>query len=207
MARRYPILLCLALVLAATLILLGPVADTRACSIDGVASLSANGNTASLNGASANASTVSYWAPFTLIAAAPGDTLHLSENISNVSRSIPKESVKLPFKWSFGDGATALGQTATHSYAHTGWYKITVQYYWPAHRQWVQFDSAEQHIVPASSLFWTNFGYYAGKVFLGALRVVIWAVLLGIIALLVIDRIRPDVRRRWLRRRSGAKTG
>jgi hypothetical protein len=192
------------LALAATLVLLAPVAVTRACSLDGIASLSVNGNTASLNGASPTASSLAYWAPFTLIAAAPGDTFHLSENISNVSRSIPKESVKLPFKWSFGDGATALGQTATHSYAHTGWYKITVQYYWPAHRQWVQFDSAEQHIVPASSLLWTNFGFYAGKVFIGALRLVIWAVLVGIIALLVIDRIRPGVRGRLLRRRSGA---
>jgi hypothetical protein len=204
MARRHPILLCLTLVLAAGLILLAPVQSARACSLDGIASLAANGNTASLNGDSPTASTLSYWAPFTLLAAAPGDTLHLSENLSNVKRSIPKEALSQPFQWSFGDGTSALGQTVVHRYARTGWYKMTVRYYWPSHHQWVQFDSAEQHIVPSSSLLWTNLGYYAGRVFIGALRVVIWAVLIGIVALLVIDKLRPGALKRLRPRRRGA---
>ncbi|MDB5074467.1 MAG: hypothetical protein JWO42_646, partial [Chloroflexi bacterium] len=82
MTRRYPVLLCLTIALISGTLLLAPTEAARACSLDGIASLSANGNTASLNGDSPNATTLAYWAPFTLIAAAPGDTLHLSENLN-----------------------------------------------------------------------------------------------------------------------------
>jgi PKD domain len=134
--------------LIVTFILLVFVPAARACSLDGIASLSVNGNVASINAGQATASTFRYWAPFTLLAVAPGDTSRFSENLSNVRLSIPKESASLPFRWSFGDGTTAIGQSVTHRYARIGWYRLTVQYYWPSHRQWLEFDSAEQHVVP-----------------------------------------------------------
>jgi hypothetical protein len=205
MARRCFTLLCA--IAAALLLLQGPATTARACSLDGIASLSVNGTTASLNGDSATTATLTYWAPFNLLAAAPGDTLHLAENLSNVRKSIPAESARLPFKWTFGDRASAVGQTVTHSYAHTGWYRIAVRYYWPAHRQWVEFDSAEQHIVPRGDLLRANIGYYAGNVILTIVRMAIWAVLLAVLALLVLEKVRPGARKRFRARRNAAGKG
>jgi PKD domain len=205
MARRFFMLLC---AIAATVLLAqGSVDTARACSLDGVASLSANGTMASLNGDSATASTLKYWAPFSLLAAAPGDRLRLAENLSNVRKSIPAQSARLPFTWTFGDGVTAIGQTVSHSYARTGWYRIAVRYYWPAHRQWVEFDSAEQHIVPQGDLLRANIGYYAGNVILTIVRVAIWATLLGVLALLVLQKARPGARQRFRARRHAVGKG
>ena len=190
----------LAIFLAAVL-----VPTTEACSLDGIASLSVNGHVASLTTDRAIASTLAYWSSFHLLAAAPDDDLRYAENLANVSLSIPKASVVLPFKWSFGDGQTVLGRTVTHRYRQTGWYRLTVHYYWPARRQWVQFDSAEQQIVPPSALLWTNFSFYAGNVFVIALRVIIWSALAVVIALLILERLRPGLRRRLLRRRGPSR--
>jgi len=188
----------LGLLLATTMVVAALLATPAAlaCDLDGIASMSMNGTVATINGGQATASNLRYWAKFDLLAAAPGDRLQYGENLANVSLSIPKESVALPFKWSFGDGASALGHAVSHQYTHIGWYKVTVQYYWPARRQWLQFDSAEQQIVPSGDLFWTNFGYYAGQVFQTVLRIAIWTALLVVIALMVLERIRPRIWRR-----------
>ena len=170
-----------------------------ACNLDGIASLSVNGNVASLTTSRPTASNLGYWSRFTLLAAAPGDTLRFSENLANVSLSIPAASTKLPFSWSFGDGSSAVGQSVSHRYARTGWYKVTARYYWPARRQWVEFDSAEQHIVPQSDLLWANFGHYAGSAFVTVLRIVIWAALAMVFAWMVLDRLVPLVRKRGAR--------
>jgi hypothetical protein len=100
-----------------------------------------------------------------------------------------------------------VGQTVSHAYAHTGWYKIAVRYYWPAHRQWVEFDSAEQHIVPQSDLLRANLGYYAGNIILTIVRVAIWAALIAVLALLVLEKVRPGARKRFRRRRHAAREG
>ena len=104
----------------------------NACSIDGIASIAANGNMASLTGGTPTAATIRYWAPFTLIAAAPGDTLHMSEDIAKLLNTLPRQALTTPFRWDFGDGAAARGNAAAHRYAQEGWYQISVSYYLPA---------------------------------------------------------------------------
>jgi hypothetical protein len=178
------------------LLWLSSAGAAAACSLDGIASLSVNGTVATLTSDTATAATISFWAPFSLLAAAPGDRLRLSENMANVSRSIPREAAALPFAWSFGDGTSLVGRQAEHRYRQPGRFKITVRYYWPADHQWVVFDSAEQRIVPRSDLLKTNFGFYAGQVVLTLLRGLIWLILAVVIGLIVLERLRPGHRRR-----------
>ena len=74
------------------------VPTARACSIDGVASISVNGHMASLTTTKPTSATLAYWSSFSLLAATPCDALHYAENLANVSLSIPKASAALPFK-------------------------------------------------------------------------------------------------------------
>lgn len=179
----------LACLLVPAALMLASARSTQACSLDGVASLSVNGNLAGLTNGPATRSTLAHWAPFTLIAAAPGDTLHLREDIGNVRRSIPGEALKAPFYWTFGDGTTATGQTATHRYTRTGWYKITVAYYRAANRTWVTFDDAQMQIVSAGSLWRANLGYYARQDAQVAIRWIIWLAVAGLGGLVVWRRM------------------
>ena len=156
--------------------------SVRACSIDGIVSIAANGNMASLTGGSPTAATVRYWAPFTLIAAAPGDTLRVSEDIAKLLNTLPRQAFTTPFRWDFGDGAMERGNDAAHRYAHEGWYRISVSYYSLARSRWIEFDRAEQHIIPAGGLLQENLGYYIGKSFMVATRVLAWASVAGLLA-------------------------
>lgn len=167
--------------LALLLILLRP-SGVGACSIDGIASIVANGNMASLTGGRPTAATIRYWAPFTLIAAAPGDTLRVSEDIAKLLNTLPREAFANPFRWEFGDGAAARGNDAAHRYAREGWYRISVSYNLPARNRWIEFDRAEQQIVPAGALLQENLGYYIGKGFMIATKVLAWASVAGLLA-------------------------
>lgn len=191
MVTRYLAIRYLGLALLSGILLLAAAPAARACSLDGIASLSANGNTASLTGGAATASTLAYWAPFTLLAAAPGDTLRLSEDLGKIRKSLPPEAFKAPFRWTFGDGTVAEGQTAEHRYSRLGTYKITVSYYWPAQHRWIQFDSAEQQIVAAGDLWKVNFGYYLGKVLLLATKAIVWLAAIVLVGAALWLRLRP----------------
>jgi hypothetical protein len=171
------------LLLIAALATQAPAA--RACSLDGIASISMNGNTASLTPGAPSASDAAHWAPFTLLAAAPGDALHLSEDLSKVRNSLSAAMMRTPFRWIFDDGGAARGYAVTHRFSRLGWHKIIVEYYYPTRHQWLTFDNAQLQIVPASALLKTNFSYYAGKVLLFAMRAAIWIVA-GIIILAAI---------------------
>jgi hypothetical protein len=157
----------------------------RACSLDGIASISMNGNTASLTAGAPSPGDAAHWAPFTLLAAAPGDTLRLSEDIGKVRKSLSSEMLKTPFRWIFDDGTTTQGFSVTHRFAQVGWHKITVDYYYPLRHQWLTFDSAQLQIVPSSALLQTNFTYYAGEVLLFVMRAAVW-IIAGIIILAAI---------------------
>ena len=98
-----------------------------------------------------------------------------------------------------------LGHTVTHRFRTTGWYRLTVDYYWPAHHQWVEFDSAEEHIVPPSALLWTNFSYYANDAVNTALRVLIWGALVVVAGFLVLSRLPPSMLSRFPHRQRPAK--
>ncbi len=114
---RRPIAL-LAVILA---VLFWP-ATARACSIDGIVSLSANGNLANLTDGAATRANIAHWAPFSFIAAAVGDTLHLREDLGELHRTLPESAFKTPFRWSFGDGAVATGWSPSHRYSRLGAY-------------------------------------------------------------------------------------
>ena len=165
-------------------------AAARACSLDGIASISMNGTTASLTQGTPSPADATHWAPFSLLAAAPGDTLHLSENLSKVRNSLSAAMLRTPFRWIFDDGAVAQGYTVAHRFSTLGWHKITVDYFYPARRQWITFDSAQLHIVPAGSLFWTNLPHYASKVLLVIMRAIVWALLGTVMVALLFDMVR-----------------
>lgn len=174
----------------------------QACSLDGIASISMNGTTASLTEGTPSPQEATYWAPFTLLAAAPGNRLRLQEDLGKVRWSLSANLLRTPFRWLFDDGAVARGYAVTHRFARLGWHRLTVEYYYPDRRQWLAFDSAQIDIVPASALLWTNLSYYATQVALYVLRAVVW---LGIalVALAMLAEQLPRWRRR-IRRRAGA---
>ena len=164
----------------------------RACSIDGIASLSANGKLASISAAAPTQAALAYWAPFTLLAAAPGDLIQVREDIGKLHASLPSTAFSTPFRWTFGDGATVNGLQAAHRYAHTGWYKIDVRYYEPSRHSWVLFDSAQQHIVAQGDLLQANIGYYIGQYFTVVLRIAMWLAAGGAILLALWIRLRRN---------------
>jgi PKD domain len=190
--------------LPATVLLLWSenVSALLACSIDGVPSLSANNALSWQNVSQATAANQAYWAPFILPDAAPGDTLWFSENLANVALSIPSASLLTPFKWSFGDGATAMGQvssrgqTITHRYTKPGWYRIVVKYYWQSHRQWIEFDSAVQHIALPSNIFASVRAAHVGGGAPDVRGAVGWAALIAILPLMLLETLRPNTLRR-----------
>ncbi|HWE63987.1 MAG TPA: PKD domain-containing protein [Chloroflexota bacterium] len=157
-------------------------APARACSLDGVPSISVNGHLAGITGGTATQATLAYWAPFTLPAAAPGDTLRLREDLSNVRRSLPAQALAAPFRWRFGDGTGAQGDAVVHRYTRRGWYQITVSYLQPALHRWIVFDRAQLQIVAAGDLWRTNLRYYLAQDAQVVLRGILWAIAAALLA-------------------------
>lgn len=119
-----------------------------ACTIDGIASMKINHFWAVTNRTVPTAATLAHWAPFSLGEAAPNNPVVLQEIPGKLRNVLPREAFLQPFSWQLGDGANARGASLTHTYAHTGWYRVQVSYYWPSQHRWVQFDSAQLHVVP-----------------------------------------------------------
>jgi hypothetical protein len=181
---RWAMRLCRTLILVvvpALALVAAPAA--QACSIDGIASLSENGNVANRSGAPSSGTDLRGWAPFTLLAAAPGDVVHLAENTGQLIGTLPAWAFAQPFQWRFDDGAAAAGTSVAHRFSTLGWHSFSVNYYWPERKRWVQFDSARLQIVAAGDLWKANLGYNAGKVFQIILRLLIWATLAGLVVL------------------------
>jgi hypothetical protein len=180
--------------LIALALLLGLASSAFACTLDGIASLSVNGVLANLTSGRPTQANSGYWAPFTMLAQGSGHTLQLSEDLSKVAQSLPPALLNPPFRWSFGDGATAYGHTVQHTYAQPGWYKITVSYDWKARHQWVVFDSAEQQIVASGDVWKTHLGYYLDTVLQVALNGIIWIIAALIVAAMLWELLRRRVR-------------
>jgi hypothetical protein len=186
------LLLTVALFLCAT----GPA---FACNLDGVASLSENGHVVSLTATTPTKATLSSWALFTLVAAAPKTPLVFQEDLNELGNSLPASALKQPFRWQFGDGSVTVGRVVTHRYAHTGWYKINVSYALrPNH--WISFDSARIHIVAPGALLTTNFTYYLHEDAQTAIRFAFWLALAGGVGLFVWKRLRATPTTDALRR-------
>ncbi len=121
----------------------------RACGMDGIPSLSVNGRVVAVNSALTSNARFDTWTPFVTRGAYPaGRPVLLAENKANVAQSLPPEAFKYPWKWTFGDGATARGLSARHVYRRPGAYILSVEAYLiaGAQRQWYTFDKVTIHV-------------------------------------------------------------
>ncbi len=121
----------------------------RACGMDGIPSLSVDGRVVAVNSALTSNARFDTWTPFVTRGAYPaGRPVVLTENKANVAQSLPSEAFKYPWKWTFGDGATARGMSARHVYRRPGAYILSVEAYLiaGAQRQWYTFDKVTIHI-------------------------------------------------------------
>lgn len=182
-----------ACLISALFMVIAPAA--RACSLDGIASLSMNGTTASLTAGTPNAGNARFWAPFTLLAAGRGTAVLLKEDAGKVQRSLTPEMTRVAFRWSFDDGTSARGWSVSHRFLQLGWHRFTVDYYWSPSRRWIEFDSAQIQIVPPGDVLRANFAYHLenvlGTILLTSLRVLVWggaAVILGAAMLTRVQR-------------------
>ncbi len=83
------------------------------------------------------------WAPF--IASSTyrsGATIVLTENRTELARTLLPTVMTHPWRWQFGDGAAAYGWTVRHAYKHAGRWRVTTDCYDPASRTWNNFDQA-----------------------------------------------------------------
>jgi len=115
----------------------------RACGMDGIPSLSVNGRVVAVNAALTSDAQFDQWTPFVARGVyRVGQPVLLAENKANVEQSLPPEAFKYPWKWTFGDGATARGMDARHVYRRPGAYILSVEAYLVAgaQRQWYAFD-------------------------------------------------------------------
>ncbi|MDB5074394.1 MAG: hypothetical protein JWO42_573 [Chloroflexi bacterium] len=144
MPKRIGILVCAALLTAAfgfaTL-------QARACAIDNVASVRADGRIAIRNLATPSGQAVSRWAPFVFRTAfAHSSTITFSEDLRELARTLPPEIVRGRWLWRFGDGATTRGQVVTHRYKHVGYYLLTVSMPLPRGQGTFVFDAVDVRV-------------------------------------------------------------
>ena len=121
----------------------------RACSVDGVPSLAVNGRLVAVNTARASSAAVDTWTPFVVRGAYPANhPLLLKEDQTRVAQALPALAFKFPWRWHFGDGASARGAAVRHAYRRPGTYIITVDAYLVAgtHKLWFTFDKASIEI-------------------------------------------------------------
>jgi hypothetical protein len=122
---------------------------SRACGLDGVPSLAVNGRLVAVNTTPASSASVEGWTPFVARGAYPANhPLLLKEDRARVAQALPVLAFKFPWRWHFGDGASARGAAVCHAYRRPGTYIITVEAYLVAgtHRLWFTFDKATIHI-------------------------------------------------------------
>ena len=118
------------------------VTRTRACAIDQKPSMSADGLRARVNTeAPASQAQFSTWSIFVFGPAYhAGHAVTLSEDRGEVARTLTPAEMRRPWRWRFGDGATAYGWTVRHAYASPTWRRIEVDAYDPAIKRWFVFD-------------------------------------------------------------------
>lgn len=162
-------------VLAVTLLALGLAPGVAvACAIDNTASLSANGVRATLNTVATPTNGAPY-APFTFGKAfASGAPVRIAEATGELARTLPPATIAAPFRWTFGDGAAALGRTATHRYARPGLYRLDVDGLDTRTKRWFTFDRALLRVVPPGQALQDNLGYYALRALDVAMSSLLW---------------------------------
>ncbi len=123
--------------------------NALACGIDGVPSLLVNGRLVRLNTAVPVKGKLATWTPFVAPGTYPsGQALRLGELRSRVDLTLPPGASQRPWRWLFGDGATARGFAVRHTYRRPGVFVVTVQFYLGtgAYARWYPFDATALHI-------------------------------------------------------------
>lgn len=129
--------------LALPIWLLACTTPTRACAIDGIPSLRADGVPAVLNRAQPVDASPAHWAPFVFARVfRPGQAIRLGEDMAELARSLPPEMVAGRWLWRTGDGGRIEGRTATHRFVKIGTYLITVAVEMPGGKGAFIFDAA-----------------------------------------------------------------
>ncbi|HWE61925.1 MAG TPA: PKD domain-containing protein [Chloroflexota bacterium] len=122
-------------------------AIARACAIDGVPSLQADGTRAALNSTPRTRQNSAHWAMFVFPARfSPGAPIHFSEDLRELARTLPPEIVHGHWIWQWGDGGHTAGHVVLHRYARPGAYVVTVAVAVP-HRAAFLFDTALVRVV------------------------------------------------------------
>jgi len=167
-----------------------------ACVIDNTASLSANGVRATPT--TATPSGPGPWAQFTVGKAfASGAPVQFAELHSDLVRSLAPATLAAPFRWAFGDGATALGHVTAHRYVHPGFYRLTVYGFAQRTHSWFPFDNVLVRIVPADQVLQANLGYYVLRALDVVMSGLVWLIDAALILLVLIAlRSRLRARRR-----------
>lgn len=125
------------------------VSGAGACGVDGVPSLSVNGRLVALNTVYATNATFNSWTPFIARGVYPArHALLFTENRANVALSLPPVAMKVPWRWNFGDHATARGTKVRHAYRRGGAYIVSVDAYFGTgkYAQWYTFDKITLHV-------------------------------------------------------------
>jgi hypothetical protein len=141
MARRIVALICLPMACA---LCNEPARYARACAVDNIASVRADGQLAIHNAVTPDGSTISRWAPFVFRKPfAHGQAITFSENLRELARTLPPDIVRGRWLWRFGDGATARGQVVSHRYLNARYYLLTVSMPLPHVRGTFVFDAVD----------------------------------------------------------------
>jgi hypothetical protein len=105
------------------------------------------------------------WAPFTIGKSfARGEPVQFYELPADLRKTMAPMVLAQPFRWAFGDGATARGHVVTHRYTRAGTYLLMVYGFYSPRRQWFPFDQALVRIVPPDQVVQANLGYEAMRV-------------------------------------------
>lgn len=138
-ARETIVALTLGIVCASVLL----AGSVRACGLDGVPSISADGAIAHRNTGQPGQISLAQWAPFVFSSIYRiGHAVHLSENRADLQRSLPLDALARPWRWNFGDGITGMGFSMAHTFRHGGVYKISIAAYYVEYHAWFEFDDA-----------------------------------------------------------------
>jgi len=109
----------------------------------------------------------------------------LGESRADLLRSLDAATVAAPYRWTFGDGTTALGHVVTHRYTRPGLYLVGVAGFNGQTRQWFPFDKALLRVVPPGQVIQSNLGYYGLRALDIAMSALMWIVDGGLVLLIV----------------------
>lgn len=122
--------------------------DARACAIDGVPSLLADGVRAVTNPVAPTRATVHNWAPFVFRTPfRTGRAVHFGEDLRALEGVLPPEVLHGRWHWRFGDGTLGAGVAPWHRYASGGRYLVTVYVTLPGRAGTFTFDAAIMPVV------------------------------------------------------------